>query len=396
MDTNLERKGHDMDDMPASVSGVSPACLFVLSTATAHLRPQATVEPPLDLDWNQVVEFAEQHGLIPLVCRNLHLRGVRVQASPALDALGRETGAKALRLAAAVIQIGTFFSDHQIPVLAIKGPSLASLLYSNVTMRSYADLDFLLSPADVNRACIALQAAGWTPAEDVAIIHEPSFLRSQCECGFVRNETLIELQWALAPRFYSLELPLEDMIRRAVTVQVIGSSVKTLAPEDMFLALSIHGAKHLWIRLDWVVDIASLLSSGTVDANRVAELARRHHLVRIVAVAVLLAANVSGMPISAPFSALIAEDSAAPMIASKLLDHAIHGAQSYRTETLAYFRMSANLRERWTDRLRLFTRLLLTPSSSEWRLARLPRGTHWLYGPVRIARLAKRFLCGAW
>ncbi len=383
-----------MDD--ASVSGMSPACLFVLSTATAHLRPQTLVQPPLDLDWNQVFEFADHHGLIPLVCRNLHLQGIRVQISPALDARGRETGAKALRLTAALIQIDTLLSDHQIPVLAIKGPSLASLLYSNVTMRSYADLDFLLLPEDVTRACVALQAAGWIPTEDVAKIHGPSFLRFQCEYGFVRNETLTELQWALAPRFYSLELPIEDMIRRAVTVQVIGSSVKTLAPEDMFLVLSIHGAKHLWVRLDWAVDIASLLSSGTVDANRVAELAKRHHLVRIVAVAVLLAANVSGVPIPAPFSALAAKDPGAPIIASKLLDHAIHGAQSYRPETLAYFRMSANLRERWRDRFRLFARLLLTPSSSEWRLARLPRGTHWLYGPVRIARLAKRFLCGTW
>lgn len=396
METNLERNDSDMDDMTASVSRMSPACLFVLSAATSHLRPQTLVEPPIDLDWNQVIEFADHHGLIPLVCRNLHLRGIRVQASSALDARCRETGAKGLRLTAGLIQIVTLFSDHQIPVLAIKGPSLASLLYSNVTMRSYADLDFLLLPGDVSRARGALQAAGWIPTEDVAMIHEPSFLRFQCEYGFVRNETLIELQWALAPRFFSLELPLDDMIRRAVTVQVIGSPVKTLAPEDMFLMLSVHGAKHLWIRLDWVVDIASLLSSGTVDANRVAELAQRHHLVRIVAIAVLLAGDVSGVRIPAPFSALAAKDPIAPMIASKLLDNAINGAQSYPPETLAYFRMSANLRERWRDRVRLFIRLLLTPSSSEWRLAHLPRGTHWLYGPVRIVRLAKRFLCGTW
>ncbi len=396
MDTNLERDDYDMDDMTASVSRMSPACLFALSAATSHLRPETLAEPPVDLDWNEVIEFADRHGLIPLVCRNLHLRGIRVQASSALDARCRETGAKALRLTAALIQIVAFFSDHQIPVLTIKGPSLASLLYSNVTMRSYADLDFLLLPGDVTRAGVALQAAGWEPTEDVAMIHEPSFLRFQCEYGFISNGTLIELQWALAPRFFSIELALDDMIRRAETVQVVGSSVKTLAPDDLFLVLSVHGAKHLWTRLDWVVDIASLLNSGTVDANRVSELAKRHHLVRIVAVAVLLAGDVSDVRIPAPFSALAATDPVASMIASKLLDNAINGAQRYPPETLAYFRMSANLRERWTDRFRLFVRLLLTPSSSEWSLAHLPRGTHWLYRPVRIVRLAKRFLCGTW
>jgi hypothetical protein len=385
------------DTMTASVSEMSPTCRFVLAVATAHLRSQPTLlEPPLNLDWTQVIEFAGHHGLIPLFCCNLRSQKIRVPYPSALDTYCREAGAQALKLSAALLQIITLFSKRQIPVLAFKGPSLASLLYSNVTMRSYADLDFLLLPEDVKRARIALQEDGWAVTEDVASIHEQLFLQSQCEYGFLRDKVLVELQWALAPGFFSLDVPLSDMIRRAVTVQVLGSPVMTLAADDLLLALAIHGAKHLWIRLDWVLDIASLLRAETIDANRVAELAEQYHLERIVAVAALMATKVSDVRIPAELSALVAKDTHASLIASALFDNAIHGAENYPLETLAYFNMFASLRERWTDRARLFVRLLLTPSLSEWQLARLPRGTHWLYWPMRVVRLAARFFRGTW
>ena len=218
-----------VDPMTASVSGMSSTCRFVLSVATSHLRCQQTlVEPPTDLDWNQVIEFAGNHGLIPLFCWNLRVQGIKVPDSSALDAYCRATGAQALRLSAALLPIIALFSERQIPVLAFKGPSLAAVLYSNVALRSYTDLDFLLLPEDVKRARLALQEDGWAVTEDIASIHEQSYLQSQCEYGLARKGTLVELQWALAPRFFSLDLPLADMIRRAVTVQVIGSPVTTL------------------------------------------------------------------------------------------------------------------------------------------------------------------------
>jgi hypothetical protein len=386
-----------VDTMTASVSGMSPTCTFVLTVATAHLRSQPMpVEPPADLDWNQVFEFATHHGLIPLLCWNLRSQGIRVPDSSTLDAYCRETGVQALRLSAALAPIVTLFSGHQIPVLAFKGPSLACFLYSNETMRSYADIDFLLLPQDVKRASIALQQVGWMATQDIASLHEHSFLQSQCEYGFVRNKILVELQWALAPRFFALDLPLGDMIRRAVTVQVLGAPVKTLATDDLFVVLAVHGAKHLWTRLDWVLDIASLLGKETMDANRVAELAGQYHVERIVAVAALLAAKISGVRIPAPMSALAAKDPQASVIASALFDNAVDGAKSYPPETLAYLKMFASLRERWSDRVRLFTRLFLTPGLSEWQLARLPWGTHWLYRPIRVVRLASRLLRGTW
>jgi hypothetical protein len=263
-------------------------------------------------------------------------------------------------------------------------------------LRSYGDLDLLLLPEDVERARIALQEKGWAVTEELASGHEEPILRSLCEIGLVRNETLIELQWALAPRFLSLDLPLHDMIRRAVTVEVAGAPVQTLAADDLFLVLAVHGAKHLWSRLGWIFDIAALIGAESIDAGRIAENAKRHHLERIVAVACVLAEKISDARIPTELNALVRDDPQSSAIASVLFDDSINGAQCYPPESLAYFRMFVMMRERWKDRALLFVRLFLTPGPSEWRLVDLPSGMSWLYYPVRVFRLTKRLFSGAW
>jgi hypothetical protein len=374
---------------------MSPACKFVLAVAGSHLSSRATiVAPPAAFDWKEAIAFAEHHGLIPLFCWNLRAHGIRIPDSLDLDA--RRQAAGALKLSATLVQISKTLAERDIPTIAFKGPSLASLLYSNVTLRSYSDLDFLISREKVKEACSVLQTEGWIAVEKLPSIPEEWFLQSQCEYGFVRNKTLIELQWALAPRFYALDLPLEDMFRRAVTVDVLGASVKTLAPDDLFLVLAVHGAKHLWTRLNWVLDIAALLASETTDSTQIIKIAKHCHLERIVAVAVLLAARISDVRIPATLETLAASDAEASKIASALFGNAISGAQNYPSESLAFFRVSACLRERWQDRARQFVRLFLTPGLSEMQLLRLPRGTRWLYRPIRVLRLTRRFLLGNW
>lgn len=386
-----------MDVRAASESRMSLVCRFVVAAATLHLRrQQAPVEIPKDLDWNEVTEFAEHHGLTPLLCWNLRAYNLSVPKSSALEAHSRIAGAQAVKLSAVLVQVISDLSEHQIPVLAFKGPSLAAILYSNVTLRSYADLDFLFLPEDIKLARIVLQEKGWAAVEDIASIHEESFLRSQCEIGLLRNETLLELQWALAPRFFSLDLPLEAMMRRAVTVEVIGVPVKTLAADDLFLALAVHGAKHLWSRLGWVVDIAALLGSESIDGSRIAGIALQCHLQRIVAVALLMAEKIGDVRIPAELRTLMAQDPQASAMASALFQNAVSGAEQFPPESLAYFGMFAQMRERRMDRVLLFVRLFLTPGSSEWRMVHLPSGARWFYHPIRVLRLAKRLLRGAW
>jgi hypothetical protein len=58
------------------------------------------------------------------------------------------------------------------------------------------------------------------------------------------------------------------------------------------------------------------------------------------------------------------------------------------TESIRYFRLMMNVRERWQDRVRLFSRLAFTSTAGEWSAMRLPARLFPLYRLVRMCRLA--------
>ncbi len=59
-------------------------------------------------------------------------------------------------------------------------------------------------------------------------------------------------------------------------------------------------------------------------------------------------------------------------------------------ESVSYFRLMMDARERWQDRARFLWRLAVTPSVGEWSAIRLPAPLFPLYRAVRFFRLAHR------
>ena len=79
------------------------------------------------------------------------------------------------------------------------------------------------------------------------------------------GRNLLELQWALQPRFYAVDFDMDGLFERAVNVAVAGRRVKTPSPEDLLLVLSVHAAKHVWGRLIWLCDIVQILKLGNLN-----------------------------------------------------------------------------------------------------------------------------------
>jgi hypothetical protein len=72
------------------------------------------------------------------------------------------------------------------------------------------------------------------------------------------------------------------------------------------------------------------------------------------------------------------------------LQKQIFSNSGFRVESLSYFLLMMQLRERSSDRLRFATRLALTPGPSEWNAVRFPPQLFPLYRVVRLARLLGR------
>jgi hypothetical protein len=200
---------------------------------------------------------------------------------------------------------------------------------------------------------------------------------------------LLDLQWRIVPRFYSIDFDVAGFLDRSDEIIVGGHPVRTLCAEDLLVVLCVHAAKHAWVQLSWLCDIAQLVNSAQLDWNAIQQEVQRLGIERIVNVNLLLAYKLLEMPLPSVIGARVIEDPSTADLADEILPIIKHSAH-YETESAAYFRLMLRLRERWQDRARLLSRLIFTPSVSEWNAVRLPKSLQAVYRAVRLSRLVKR------
>jgi hypothetical protein len=166
---------------------------------------------------------------------------------------------------------------------------------------------------------------------------------------------------------------------------------RTLRPEDLLLALCVHAAKHVWVQLSWLCDIAQLVKSRQLDWNAIQDEAHRLGIERIVNLNLLLAHKLLGSALPPTIQKRVQEDPSTTILAAEIF-RIIEASVHYDTESIPYFRLMMRLRERWQDQARFLWRLASTPSVSEWSAVPLPRPLQPLYRLVRLSRLTKRLV----
>jgi Uncharacterised nucleotidyltransferase len=361
------------------------------------------------LDWSEVLRLAEYHGVVPLAARNLielgrvkDGGGLPPEVERSLRSAYEANLRRSLWFAAELARIMEHFERRQVRAVPYKGPALAQSLYRDLGLRSFSDLDFLISPADFERAKQALAEIGYRPAATLnPAVESPSIERLWLRTGYERSfdsaagKNVVELQWALLPHFYAVDLGVEDLLARAAKTVVGEREVPCLSPEDSVLVLCLHAAKHLWTRLIWLSDIAETLRSysgtQTIDYSQVFSRARSVGITRILGVSFWLVKNVLRAEIPKSAEEMIAADPRVPALGSEFAERLARGA-TYDFESTEYFRLILKLRERRVDRLRYLWRLVWTPGAGEIAAVRLPEALFPLYRIVRIGRLMRKLV----
>lgn len=349
--------------------------------------------------WKLLFDLADRHGTQPLLYQALVSSNYGVEdAVPAeqvsaLEQRYQTNLHKSLFLSRELIRIVDHLSALGLDVMPYKGLALAELIYRDIAMRPAGDIDLLIRPRDFPRVRDAVRELGYSPHLALSKVEERAYLESGYECAFdgTSGLNLLEVQWAIQPRFYAIDFDMNMLFQRAVRVTVAGHTTKTPSREDLFLVLSAHAAKHVWGRLVWLCDLARIVSLPTLDWNWIGSQAKALGIVRIVRVTMLLANRLLGAAIPVAAQARLPEDPAAPALAGAIQTHIVSEA-SYNVESVAYFRLMMDLRERPADRRRFLRRLVFTSGPGEWQAVRLPGPLFPLYRMVRLSRLAARFV----
>jgi len=333
--------------------------------------------------------------MLPLL--DHHLRPMADGAVPAAvrDALRRRAGADAqrnLRLAGELLRLVDRFAAAGLAAVPYKGPTVALRCYGDLALRPFRDLDFLVRPHDLATAYQVLAADGyrpWTPRTP----RQEAAIRATCtEDAFSRDDDIVELHWAFAPREFPLPLDLDEVWARLEPLPLGRAQIRTLCAEHLLLVLCAHGAKHCWERLGWICDVAELLRrTPGLDLCGVLDQARALGVERIVLLGLRLAAELLDAPLPDRVARRVRDDRTVSALAAHVRATLFRRVPAASPDPWNSRLFHLRARDRWRDRLRYCARVALTPTAGDWAWLRLPDALYALYYVTRPIRLMAKY-----
>ena len=352
------------------------------------------------LDWDVLLSLANAHGLSPLLYWHLGRNFSPLLPSSVAEGLQdlfQHNARRNLLLTLELVNLLKLLASKNIAVVPFKGPTLAEALYGNIALRQCTDLDIFIRPDDLAAGIKTLVSEGYTPGFQLSPPQQAAWGRSHYEYGLLSpSGALIEFQWAIVPRYFSLPLSTEQLWQGLRTIQIGGVDVPALSPENLLLVLCIHGGKHQWNRLVWLSDIAEIIQlHADLDWDHAVRQARAHHAERMLLLGLSLIHTVFGTGLPENIHLCLAEDRAVISLNKQVCQTLVRTSE---TGEMAAHAFLMRTRERWIDKVHYVLRFILTPTSEEWSLVSLPKIFFPLYSVLRVARgfLKIGILAGRW
>jgi hypothetical protein len=264
------------------------------------------------LDWHRLMRVAQRHRVVGLLHDGL------TRAKPGVPpVIAQEIGAHSaqllrenLAMAVEALRLQHLFDDADVPVLFVKGASLAMLAFGRLGLSGGQDIDLLVPSVAMPAASAVVARAGYRRFDPPSELNDTQLrllMPLRKDIGFIHSSTgvRIELHWRLFLNPYSMaEASLIDGSR---VVPLSGTQrLRTLGEEDLFAYLCMHGALHWWNRLKWLADINALLAAAPEGgAERLVRAAEAKGAGRAAAQAMTLCVRLLGTPLPTPLTATL-------------------------------------------------------------------------------------------
>jgi hypothetical protein len=215
-------------------------------------------------------------------------------------------------------------------------------------------------------------------------------LRTQCNVPFTRDgdRSVVEIHWDVCAPDFARPLARAEFWSRSRRSEFLGAPSRSLAVEDLLLALCVHGSKHRWEQLSWVCDVAQLLlKNPNLGVGGLLERATRAGVRRMLLLGLRLAHELLDAPLDATFAEAVEADAASSRLSTAVVGN-IFGQGRDSSGVGGYFSFQWAARERASDKLR-YCRYALHPTDEDLSEVALPRPLAFAYYALRPLRMIR-------
>ncbi len=375
------------------------------------LRPRVRQLLDQELDWSYLLQWANRHCVLPLLHRQLvqtFTDLIPEEAALQLNTWARRTAMRNLQRTQELVRVLERLDASGIRALPFKGPTLGLLVYGDVSLRQFGDLDILVPQARFHQAKRLLIDDGYRPIRLADDQQEVAWMKADKSYELVRDDAMIELHWEFLHPMHGFYLDPQAVWTRTRSAKVGNLTVPALSREDLVLYLCAHGSKHFWSRLSWVCDVAEVLRTHRDELHwpTLIERAESLHGLRMLFLGLTLAHELLDAPLPEGVYRRAARNEAVQQLAhlarERLFAERPDGSAERAFEDArleledAHFHLL--MRERLRDRLPYYRHLLqlaLTPTGKDRAFVDLPPTLTSLYYLIRPLRLLREVSSGA-
>lgn len=159
-----------------------------------------------DLNWEYLLKVAAIHRLTPLLYHNLNKICPEMVPDKVLDELKDSFIAnikKNLLMTGELIKILKILKSNNINAIPYKGPILANLVYGDISLREFNDIDILINKSDAIKLKSLMLSKGYELDLPVSI-NDSLYLDIDSEYRFYNknNRVKVEINWNFEGIFF--------------------------------------------------------------------------------------------------------------------------------------------------------------------------------------------------
>jgi hypothetical protein len=259
------------------------------------------------IDWDLFLKLTIHHRIYPVIYPIIKRFNSNLIPSYVVDELSKLYKKNTFRmffLCSEMEHINNICIENQIRIIFLKGPILANELYGNISLRTSADLDILISINDLEKMEKLLSNYGYVKDDYIeTVLNDWKWRHHHITFVHPKSKTKLEVHWRLNPG-PGKEPKFSEFWERRRTSSITTNSIYYLGTQDLFLFLVTHGSRHGWSRLRWLIDIDRIVKQKP-DWKGIYQHLKRYHYLHIGGQSLLLASQLFNTPFNEYMNKLI-------------------------------------------------------------------------------------------
>lgn len=329
-----------------------------------------------NIDWRLFLDLVHHHRCQPIIylkLKDMPQTIVPLEIIQALQQTYTKNTFKMLQLSGEMEQISKLFAENEIKTLFLKGPALAHHLYGDISLRTSKDLDVLVREKDLAKVDALLLASGYVKDGAPFLLNGTKRKTHHVEYVHLQKKIQIEIHWRLHNPPVK-EPSFDELWQRKRRSALTSSPVFFLGEEDLFLHLVVHGARHGWFRLGWLVDMDKVFQKK-LDYQQVKVLMKKLGYAHLVGQAMILSSQLLNTPVNKELKATT-EGSRPTKLAKKAY---VYICDSKEITSIISYLLSLKSPVQKVG----YLMTVAYPSYKDAKLLPLPKPLHFLYFPLR-------------